>query len=94
VTVSDKDRAALLEFVVACTSMVEALDVVEERAKLFAAANPVGFYVWTGGALPNYLGMLNEQRVKLQKMTVMVHQRLGEGDGGSVPGESGPAASP
>jgi hypothetical protein len=92
VTVSDKDRAALLEFAGACTSMVEALDVVEERAKFFAAVNPVGFYVWTGGALPKYLGMLDEQRGKLRQTIAAVNTRLGEGNG-SVPGTSGPTAS-
>jgi hypothetical protein len=90
VTVSDKEREVLVEFMSACSKMVEALDVVEERAKFFAAANPIGFYVWTGGALPKYLGMLSEQRGKLNHMIAKVSTRLGTDD---VPGTSGPTAS-
>jgi hypothetical protein len=90
VTVSDNEREVLVGFVSACSQMVEALNVVEERAKFFAAANPVGFYVWTGGTLPKYLGMLSEQRGKLRHMIDKVNTRLGICD---VPGTSGPTAS-
>jgi hypothetical protein len=92
VTVSDKERVVLEDFAGACTKMVEALDVVEERAKLFAAMNPVGFYVWTGGPLPKYLGMLDEQRGKLRATIAAVNSKLGVGDGG-IPRTSGPSVS-
>jgi hypothetical protein len=92
VTVSDKEREVLEQFAGACTKMVEALDVVEERAKFFAAINPVGFYVWTGGPLPKYLGMLDEQRGKLRATIATVNSKLGVGNG-IVPGTSGPSLS-
>lgn len=78
---SDRERAVLTDFLTVCTGMLDALDTVEHRAKLFCATNPVGFFVWTGGSLPAYLTVLEGQRKKLRATIAQVNTRLEEGSG-------------
>lgn len=58
---------ALAQLLEACRLMLDALEGVEERAKFAARLNPIGFYIWTGKTLPDYLiAMAHERRQCLE----------------------------